>query len=96
MVSKIQFIFATTIFFLFVVNVSGLIGETFVEGFDASFTLNSTGNWVVDSFLFVFNNIATFFTLMGTSSEFFLFGAVVVGAYTLSMFYLVIEVIRGI
>lgn len=96
MVTKLGFIFASTLFFLFVVQVGGMIGQNVLTGFDTDFTAPSAPTGI-DTVLFGFiSNFGVFISLMSVSSEFFLFGSVVIGAYVIAMLYIAIEVIRGI
>ena len=94
--SKSKFIFGTTLFFLFIVQIGGLIGTDIINNFDASFEVTYTGNPWLDTFTFAFNNFGVFFTLMTVSSEFFLFGTVIIGAYIVTLLYIAIELGRGI
>lgn len=68
----------------------------FVEGFEVTTAFESTGISVLDLIIGVVNNIGIFIALLGTSSEFFLFGSVLVTAYVFSMIYLLVELLRGV
>ena len=92
----VSFIFTTTIFFLFIVMVEGYLGQVgLVSGFNPVFIIPQTGIAIVDALGFVASNVGVFFGLMLVSSTFFIFNSVIIGAYTLSMLYIMLRLIRG-
>ena len=96
MVTKLGYIFASTGFFLFVVFVSTLIGENIVTGFEIEPVINLTGIGILDLIIGVVNNLFLFTALVQTSSEFFLFGTVLVTAYSVGMIWAIVELLRGV
>lgn len=98
--TKVFFILASTIFFLFVVNVAGNMGQTVISGFTPSaLTPSNTTVAGVDplsSLFYVTQNLAVFFQLMFISSEWFLFGSIIIGGYVIAMLWAILEIIRGV
>lgn len=92
-ISRIGFIVASTIFFLFVIQIGGAIGEPIITGFDPATTFNQSIQ--TDPVKGFFNNIGYFQQLMAIDSSVFLFGTVLITAYILGMVIVVLEMIRG-
>lgn len=95
MVSKLGFIFTSTLFFLFIVNISAMLGASVIDGFEiAEFT--SSGNWFLDLLTLVYNNLQIFINLIGTSSSFALFNGIILVAYSLGLVWAILELARGV
>lgn len=93
--SKALFIFSTTVFFLFIIQVSGMAGQSIIEGFDASVTVQSSGNFIIDFIANFLNNIGVFLGLMSVNSSFGLFGTVIISAYIVTLLYILIATYKG-
>lgn len=96
MVSKLGFIIGSTIFFLFIVQVSAYVGTELVSGFEPSTTTNFTGISVLDLIIGVVNNVGIFIALIGVSSEFSLFNGTILLAYATGMIWAIVELLRGV
>ena len=107
MVTKIQFIMGYSIFLFFLMQLSSMAGQAIVSGISPpdvpskpTFP-NQTGivgflNTVLDMIQYLFHNIGYFFKLMGASTTFGIFGAVVLTPFTIVLVWIILELIRGI
>jgi len=93
--TSVGFLFLSTVFFLFIVNVSAIVGVDLVEGFEVSTASNFTGISIVDLIIGVVNNFSIFLGLLTVSSEFFLFGSVVITAYAFTVIFMLVQLLRG-
>jgi len=97
MVSKLQFIFTTTVFFLFIIQMSAILGVDIISSqIPSSITPPSAPNSIIDIFGYIVSNFGIFFQLMTVSSTFLIFGSVILTAYVISMIWVILELVRGI
>lgn len=107
MVTKIQFILTYSIFLFFIIQISGMAGETIVSGIDPPdipkepTSPDRGGFWgfwdsIVGIIRYIYGNIAYFFKMMGASTTFGLFGAVILTPFVITLIFVIIELIRGI
>jgi len=95
--TKVFFILASTLFFLFVVYISSQLGIELITGFNPSLTeFVSSGNWLVDMVNLVGWNLSIFVNLMFISSEFALFNGVILLGYGISLLWSIMELARGV
>ena len=94
--SKVTFIVGITIFFLFIVQVTGIWGVSFLQNADINFTPPPAPTSILDALAFVVGNFAVFFTIMSVSSTFLIIGSVIFLGYTIGMLWAILELIRGV
>lgn len=94
--SKVGYLFGFTIFFFFLIQIGALAGVEILGGAAAGFTSPAPPTDPITTLLYVINNIGIFFTLMGASSEFFLLGTILIPAMTITLFWAILELIRGV
>lgn len=95
--SKLGFIFAGSVFFFFIAQVSAIVGVSFLSGgVSGNVTPPDAPTSILDTIFYVVNNFAIFFTLMTVSSGFAIFGGVVVVAYVIGLIWAILELVRGV
>jgi hypothetical protein len=106
MVTRLEFILTYSIFLFFLMQISGMLGQSIISGVDppsvpsAPVAPEKTGFWgfwdgITGIFGYLFTNIAYFFKMMGASSGFALFGAVILAPFLIGLIWIIIEMIRG-
>jgi hypothetical protein len=107
MVTKIQFIMGYSLFLFFLMQISAMAGESIVSGIEAPSVPTSPttptqggfwGFWdgLVNIIGYIFSNIGYFFKLMGASTTFGIFGAVVLTPFVITLVWIILELIRGV
>lgn len=94
--SKVFFIISITMFFFFIVQITGLWGASFLSNSDINFTPPPAPTSILDALSFVVGNFGVFFAIMTVSSGFLVFGTVIVLAYSVGMLWAILELIRGV
>ncbi len=94
MVTRLGFIFGATVFLFFVTQVSALIGSEIISGFQPLFELQLTSIPLLDTILFLFNNIGVFLGLLAISTEIQIL-SIILTPILLGVLWSIIEVIRG-
>jgi hypothetical protein len=93
---KVYFIFATVLFFLFITQVSALVGVSVLSNVPVGFTPPPPPTSILDVLGFVVNNFVLFFKLMTVSSDFLIFGSVVITTFVIALLWAILELVRGI
>lgn len=106
MVTSLQFILFYTIFLFFIIQISAMAGQSLVTGVSPP-TVPSPpttparggfwGFWdgITGIIGYLLTNIVYFFQLMGSSSSFAMFGAVILAPFMIALVWIVLELIRG-
>lgn len=95
MITKLEFIIFYSIFLFFTIQISSMAGAYILSGVSSP-TAPTKPSGIIDSIGWVVSNIGYFFKMMTVSTEFALFGAVVLTPFLIALIWIVIEVIRGV
>jgi hypothetical protein len=106
MVTSLQFILFYTIFLFFIIQLSAMAGQSLVSGVNAPTapspptTPARGGFWgfwdgIFGIIGYLFTNIVYFFQLMGSSSSFTVFGAIILAPFMIALVWIVLQLIRG-
>lgn len=92
--TKLQFIYFYAVFLFFVVEIGALMGVSIVKDAPSPPTIPPQPT-VWDYLTWPIANIGYFFQLMLVSSDFFLFGALVLTPFIIGLIWIAIETMRG-
>jgi hypothetical protein len=95
MLTKLQFVYFYALFLFFVIQIGSMAGYTIVKNAPSAPTIPPEPT-VVDYITYPIKNIGYFFKLMMTSSDYFLFGTLILMPLIIAMLYAILEFIRGI
>jgi hypothetical protein len=93
--SKLNFILFYTVFLFFITNISALAGQSILQNAPQPPTIPSAPT-ALDYILYPIFNIVYFFQLMGVSSVFLAFGALILTPFIITMLWAILELIRGV
>lgn len=106
MVTKIQFLLGYSVFLFFIMQISAMAGEAIISGINTPDVPTQPdkpdrggfwGFWdgLVNTTRYIFGNIGYFFKLMGASTTFGMFGAVILTPFMIVLIWMLLELIRG-
>jgi hypothetical protein len=92
--TKVWFILYYSLFLFTIIEISALAGSDLIKNSPTPPTIppNPSG---FDYLVFVLNNVGYFFTLMTISTEYAIFGVIVLTPFTIAMIWAILELIRG-
>ncbi len=93
--SKLEFILFYSTFLFFIMQLSAMAGYTVISNAPPTPELSGTPS-VLDSLIWVFANLGYFFALMTVSTEFFLFGVMILTPFVVGVVWMLLELARGI
>lgn len=94
MVTKLEFILFYSLFLGFVVQMSALAGANIVKDAPPPPTIPPEPT-IIDYIVYPIKNIGYFFRLMAVSSDFLLFGALLLSPFLVGLIWTIIELVRG-
>jgi hypothetical protein len=95
MITKLEFVLFYSLFMFFIITISSMAGATIVKNAPPPPTIPSEPT-LIDYLIWWVNNIGYFFKLMSVSSDYLLFGALILTPFLITLIYLIIEVVRGV
>jgi hypothetical protein len=95
MLTKLQFIYFYALFLFFVIQIGSMAGYTIVKNAPPAPTIPPEPT-ILDYITYPIANIGYFFKLMMTSSDYFLFGALILTPFIVAMLWVILEFVRGI
>jgi hypothetical protein len=91
--SNTIFILSITVFFLAVIQLSALFGVSFLGGNIEFVAPSEAPTGILEGIAFFFLQFGVFFQLMTVSSEFLIFGSVLIIGYTIAMLWAIAELV---
>lgn len=95
MITKLEFILFYSLFLGFVVQLSSMAGAAIIKNAPPPPTIPPEPT-VLDYIVYPILNLGYFFRLMGVSTDFMLFGTLVLTPLIVGLIYLIIELVRGV
>lgn len=94
MITKLEFILFYSLFLSFVVQLSAMAGATIIKNAPPPPTIPPQPT-IVDYIVWPILNAGYFFKLMSVSSDFLLFGSLILTPFLIALIFLIIELVRG-
>ena len=95
MITKLEFLLFYSLFMFFIVTIGGMAGATIVKNAPPPPTIPSEPT-LLDYLVWWVSNIGYFFKLMTVSSDYLLFGSLILAPFLVALIYIIVEVVRGI
>lgn len=95
MITKLQFLLFYSVFLFFVMQISAMAGVSLIKGLETP-TPPSQPSGIIDALGWVVGNIGYFFKLFRVSTEFALFGTLILIPFFVVLIAVIIEWIRGV
>jgi len=93
--NKLDFILFYSMFLFFIVQIGSMAGINIVKNAPAPPSLPPKPT-VLDYLVYPFQNIGYFFSLMRVSSDYLLFGSLILVPYIITLIWIIIELVRGV
>ena len=93
--NKIDFILFYSMFLFFIVQIGSMAGINIVENAPSPPSLPPQPT-AFDYLIYPFQNIGYFFDLMRVSTNYCLFGSLILVPYIITLIWIIIEFVRGI
>jgi len=93
--SKYTILLGYTTFLFFVIQISAMAGATLIKNAPSPPAAPSTPG-ALELLSFILNNIVFFFNLMAISTDFLIFGAVVLTPFIIFLLWIIIELIADL
>lgn len=100
MINSLEFVMIYSMFFLFITQITGMAGVTLISGMTTTVTAPiapELSGWaaIINAIVWVGENIVFFFQLMLISTEYALFGTLILTPMVIGLIWAVLSLVRG-
>jgi hypothetical protein len=95
-VGRYQFLLAYTTFLFFIIQISSMAGQTIVQNAPTPPVLPASAPSAIDIIGFVLGNVGYFFLLMLVSTNYLLFGIIILLPFVITLLVIVIEILEAL
>jgi hypothetical protein len=95
MITKLEFILFYALFLFFITQISAMAGASILKNAPPPPTIPPEPT-IVDYIVYPIQNIGYFFRLMLVSSDFALFGTLILVPFLIALVWIILELVRGV